>query len=73
MKKYLHINQSLEEILININLDFKDMNFGDKYATQLIICCKSNIGSNIITVKFFNIDFLFNEIIELNLILNNIN
>ena len=48
MKKYLYINQSLEEILININLDFKDMNFGDKYATQLIICCKSNIGSNII-------------------------
>ena len=30
------------------------MNFGEKYATSLIICGKSNIENNTINVKFFD-------------------
>ena len=39
-----------------MNLDFEDMNFGEKISTKLTICGKSNIENNTINVKFFNGD-----------------
>ena len=32
------------------------MNFGEKYATSIIICGKSNIENNTINIKFYNAD-----------------
>ena len=46
----------MEGIGNNVNLDFADMNFGDKSATKLTICGKSNTDNNTINIKFFEKD-----------------
>ena len=44
---------AVEGIGNNVNLDFANMNFGDKKAKKLTICGKSNTENNTINVKFF--------------------
>lgn len=47
---------AVEGIGNNVNLDFKNMNFGDKSAAKLIICGKSNKPNNSINLKWFPSD-----------------
>ena len=47
-------DEAVEGIGNNVNLDFNDMNFGEKSATKLIICGKSNTENNTINIKFFD-------------------
>lgn len=47
---------AVEGIGNNVNLDFKDMNFGETKATKLIICGKSNTDNNSINIKYFGKD-----------------
>ena len=49
-------DEAVERIGNNVNLDFNDMNFGDKPAKSLTICGKSNNDNNTINVKFFDKD-----------------
>ena len=44
----------VEGIGNNVNLDFSNMNFGDKKATKLTVCGKSNTDNNTINIKFFD-------------------
>ena len=44
---------AVEGIGNNVVLDFTDMNFGDKAATKLTICGRSNTENNTINIKFF--------------------
>ncbi len=44
---------AVEGIGNNVNLDFKNMDFGDKAATRLTICGKSNKPNNSINLKWF--------------------
>jgi len=48
--------QAVEHIGNNVNLDFDNMNFGDKGSSRLTICGKSNTENNTINVKFFAAD-----------------
>ena len=52
---FIKTEEAVEGIGNNVNLDFEDMNFGDKSATHLTICGRSNIENNSIVVKFFDI------------------
>ena len=45
--------EAVEHIGNNVNLDFANMDFGDKQATRLIICGKSHTENNTINIKFF--------------------
>ena len=47
-------DEAVEGIGNNVNLDFNNMNFGDKSATSLTICGKSNTENNTINIKFFD-------------------
>jgi beta-galactosidase len=49
-------DEAVEGIGNNVSLDFNDMIFGDKSATSLIICGKSNTDNNTINIKFFDSD-----------------
>ena len=53
---FIKTNENVEKIGNNVNLDFNDMNFGEKYTTSIIICGKSNIENNTINIKFYDID-----------------
>ncbi len=44
---------AVEAIGNNVNLDFSDMDFGEKGAANLTICGKSNTENNTINIKFF--------------------
>ena len=44
---------AVEGIGNNVNLDFADMDFGDREATSITICGKSNTENNTINIKFF--------------------
>ena len=46
----------VEGIGNNVNLDFANMNFGEKGATSITICGKSNTENNSINLKFFSDD-----------------
>ena len=57
--------EAVEGIGNNVNLDFENMNFGEKDATSLIICGKSNIENNTINIKFIDDDDSFStQILE---------
>ena len=47
---------AIESIGNNVNLDFSDMDFGAKGASNLTICGKSNTENNTINIKFFAAD-----------------
>ena len=47
---------AVEGIGNNVNLDFSDMDFGEKGAVSLTICGKSNTENNTINIKFFAAD-----------------
>ena len=47
---------AVERIGNNVNLDFSDMDFGEKGAASLTICGKSNTENNTINIKFFAAD-----------------
>ena len=47
---------AVEGIGNNVNLDFSDMDFGEKGAATLTICGKSNSENNTINIKFFAAD-----------------
>ena len=49
-------DEAVEGIGNNVVLDFADMNFGDKTATKLTICGRSNTENNTINIKFFDND-----------------
>ena len=49
-------DEAVEGIGNNVVLDFADMNFGDKSASKLTICGKSNSENNTINIKFFETD-----------------
>ena len=49
-------DEAVEGIGNNVILDFNDMNFGEKSATSITICGKSNIENNSINIKFFDKD-----------------
>ena len=49
-------DEAVEGIGNNVVLDFTDMNFGEKTATKLTICGKSNTENNTINIKFFDKD-----------------
>ena len=53
---YKITDEAVEGIGNNVNLDFNDMNFGDKSATSLTICGRSNTDNNTINVKYFDND-----------------
>jgi len=44
---------AVEGIGNNVNLDFKNMDFGDKAATKITVCGKSNKPNNSINIKWF--------------------
>ena len=47
-------DEAVEGIGNNVNLDFEDMNFGEKSATSITICGKSNNENNTINIKFYD-------------------
>ena len=47
-------DEAVEGIGNNVILDFTDMNFGEKAATKLTICGRSNTENNTINIKFFD-------------------
>ena len=49
-------DEAVEGIGNNVNLDFKDMNFGDKSAKSITICGRSNNDNNTINIKYFDSD-----------------
>ena len=49
-------DEAVEGIGNNVVLDFTDMNFGEKTATKITICGKSNTENNTINIKFFDKD-----------------
>lgn len=56
--------EAVEGIGNNVNLDFKNMDFGDKAATKLTICGKSNKPNNSINLKWFGADGNSTQVIE---------
>ena len=58
-------DEAVEGIGNNVNIDFNDMNFGDKSAKSLTICGRSNTDNNTINIKYFDNDNKStNEVIE---------
>ena len=53
---YKKTDEAVEHIGNNVILDFNDMNFGEKSATSITICGKSNTDNNTINIKFFDAD-----------------
>ena len=53
---YKKTDEAVENIGNNVILDFNDMNFGEKSATSITICGKSNTDNNTINIKFFDAD-----------------
>ena len=49
-------NEAVEQIGNNVNLDFANMDFGDKPAKSITICGKSNTENNTINIKYFGAD-----------------
>ena len=49
-------DEAVEGIGNNVNLDFENMNFGDKFAHNLTIYGRSNTDNNTINIKFFDND-----------------
>ena len=47
-------DEAVEGIGNNVVLDFADMDFGEKTATKLTICGRSNTENNTINIKFFD-------------------
>ena len=47
-------DDAVEGIGNNVTLDFNDMDFGEKSATSITICGKSNTDNNTINIKFFD-------------------
>ena len=47
-------DDAVEGIGNNVILDFNDMDFGEKSATSITICGKSNTDNNTINIKFFD-------------------
>lgn len=46
-------DENIEGIGNNVNIDFSNMDFGEKGAEKLTICGKSNTENNTINIKFF--------------------
>lgn len=49
-------SDAIEGIGNNVTIDFADMDFGEKGASRLTVCGKSNTENNSINVKFFDKD-----------------
>ena len=53
---FVKTDEAVEKIGNNVVIDFTDMNFGEKSATKITICGKSNSENNTINIKFFDND-----------------
>ena len=53
---FVKTDKAVEKIGNNVVLDFNNMDFGEKSATKITICGRSNTDNNTINIKFFDTD-----------------